>query len=59
MVRADPPELSTNPLLAIQHALTPYTEDEQKGLARSDWFNKEGTGYRLIQSKLGMHGFDS
>ncbi|KAG9515279.1 alpha/beta-hydrolase, partial [Aureobasidium melanogenum] len=50
MVRADPPELSTNPLLAIQHALTPYTEDEQKGLARSDWFNKEGTGYRLIQS---------
>lgn len=58
MVRASPPELSTNPLLAVQHALTPYTEEEQKGLARSDWFANEGSGYRMIQSKSGMHEYD-
>lgn len=50
MVRAHPPKWSTNPLLALQHAVTPYTEDEQKGLARSDWFLEEGSGYRTIQS---------
>lgn len=57
MVRASPPEFSTHPLLAVQHALTPYTEDEQKGLSRSDWFANEGSGYRMIQSKLEMHGY--
>ncbi|KAI4726945.1 alpha/beta-hydrolase [Aureobasidium sp. EXF-10728] len=50
MVRASPPEFSTNPILAIQHAVTPYTEDEQQGLSRSDWFANEGSGYRMIQS---------
>jgi hypothetical protein len=52
MVRADPPEFSTNPLLALQHAVTPYTEDEKQGRVRSDWFANEGSGYRTIQSKL-------
>ncbi|CAD0088709.1 unnamed protein product, partial [Aureobasidium mustum] len=50
MVRASPPKFSTHPLLAVQHALTSYTEDEQKGLSRSDWFANEGSGYRMIQS---------
>ena len=51
MVRASPPEFSTHPLLALQHAVTPYTEDEIQGLSRSDWFANEGSGYRSIQSK--------
>ncbi|KAI5257283.1 alpha/beta-hydrolase [Aureobasidium subglaciale] len=50
MVRAYPPEWSSNPLLAIQHAVTPYTEDEHQGRSRSDWFANEGSGYRAIQS---------
>lgn len=53
MVRASPPEFSTHPLLALQHAVTPYTEEEIQGRARSDWFANEGSGYRTIQSKLG------
>lgn len=51
MVRASPPEFSTHPLLALQHAVTPYTEDEIQGRSRSDWFANEGSGYRTIQSK--------
>ena len=51
MVRASPPEFSTHPLLALQHAVTPYTEEEIQGRARSDWFANEGSGYRTIQSK--------
>ncbi|KAI5276392.1 alpha/beta-hydrolase [Aureobasidium subglaciale] len=50
MVRAYPPEWSSNPLLAIQHAVIPYTEDEHQGRSRSDWFANEGSGYRAIQS---------
>ncbi|OBW68115.1 MAG: Uncharacterized protein AUREO_018120 [Aureobasidium pullulans] len=50
MVRAFPPEWSESPLLALQHAVTPYTEDEQKGRERSDWFANEGSGYRTIQN---------
>lgn len=50
MVRASPPEFSTHPLLALQHAVTPYTEDEIQGRSRSDWFANEGSGYRTIQS---------
>ncbi|THY67707.1 alpha/beta-hydrolase [Aureobasidium pullulans] len=38
MVRAFPPEWSESPLLALQHAVTPYTEDEQKGRERSDCY---------------------
>lgn len=50
MVRAYPPGWSSNPLLALQHAVTPYTEDEQQGRERSEWFANEGSGYRSIQS---------
>jgi hypothetical protein len=31
MIRANPPTFSTNPVLALQHAITPYTEAEQAG----------------------------
>lgn len=44
------PTFVKNPVLAMQHALTPYTEDEKKGLERQDWFLNEGRGYGLEQS---------
>ncbi|KAF2648178.1 alpha/beta-hydrolase [Lophiostoma macrostomum CBS 122681] len=50
MVRANPPNWSDHPLLALQHAVTPYSESEKKGLARSQWFQTEGHGYRILQA---------
>ena len=50
MIRASPPTWSSNPVLALQHAVTPYSEAEEQGRSRSDWFANEGSGYRLIQS---------
>lgn len=44
------PKWSTNPLLALQHALTPSTAREKRGQERSEWFLKEGYGYNLLQS---------
>ncbi|KAL3423107.1 epoxide hydrolase 5 [Phlyctema vagabunda] len=43
------PSISNTPLLALQHAVTPYTAKERAGLARSEWFVKEGFGYNAIQ----------
>lgn len=34
----------------MQHAVTPYSERDKAGFARSKWFNEEGSGYRLEQS---------
>ncbi|KAF2869999.1 Alpha/Beta hydrolase protein [Massariosphaeria phaeospora] len=50
MVRANPPTLSTSPLLTLQHALTPYSAAEQAGLERSRWFVDQGQAYRLLQA---------
>ncbi|KAI1422839.1 microsomal epoxide hydrolase [Xylaria sp. FL1777] len=50
MDSANPPEFLKNPLLAIQHAITPYTEREREGQKRVQWFNQEGRGYNLEQS---------
>ncbi|KAF1996826.1 alpha/beta-hydrolase [Amniculicola lignicola CBS 123094] len=50
MIRALPPSLSQNPVLALQHAVMPYSEQEKKGLERSRWFQEEGNGYRVLQS---------
>jgi hypothetical protein len=50
MIRANPPNWSDHPLLALQHSVTPYSESEKKGLARSQWFQQEGAGYRTLQS---------
>lgn len=49
MIRANPPTFTSNPLLALQHSLKPYTTAEKNGLARQDWFLKEGSGYRTLQ----------
>lgn len=50
MVRAHPPTWSENPLLALQHAIMPYSGKDKAGFDRSRWFEKEGFGYNLTQS---------
>ncbi|KAI9881263.1 MAG: hypothetical protein M1830_005549 [Pleopsidium flavum] len=50
MVRADPPRWTSNPILALQYAITPLSARDKNGLARSNWFLKEGNGYRSEQS---------
>lgn len=44
------PKWASNPFLAAQHALTPYTKRERDGFERSAWFREEGSGYHLLQS---------
>jgi pimeloyl-ACP methyl ester carboxylesterase len=50
MIRASAPTFSSNPLLATQHALQPYSARDKAGFERTKWFMEEGTGYRLLQS---------
>lgn len=44
------PNFTSFPLLALQHATTPYSGLEKDGVARSEWFQKEGSGYNELQS---------
>lgn len=46
----DKPAWTSHPLLALQHALTPYTAREKRGLARNAWFASEGAGYGAVQA---------
>jgi len=50
MIRAHPPSFASQPALALQHAVTPYSEAEKKGLERSEWFTTEGQAYRQLQA---------
>lgn len=50
MIVARPPQWNTSPFLALQHAFTPYTTREREGRKRSEWFDKEGYGYNMLQS---------
>lgn len=50
MPRASPPTWTSHPLLALQHAVTPYQPRDHAGLARTKWFLEEGSGYRAEQS---------
>lgn len=58
-----PPQFKKSPFLYLQHALTPYTEQERQGLKRSAWFQSRGFGYNLEQgtkpSTLGFSLADS
>ncbi|KAK8147015.1 hypothetical protein G3M48_002267 [Beauveria asiatica] len=45
-----PPAFKETPLTWLKHALTPWSADEKKGLARSAWFREEGFGYNSLQS---------
>lgn len=44
MIYAKAPSFSNDPLLAIQHAVRPYTKKEKQGLERTAWFENEGFG---------------
>jgi pimeloyl-ACP methyl ester carboxylesterase len=48
MIYANPPTFGRNPLLALQHLLSPYSPSEKQGLERTDWFHKESRGKPLI-----------
>lgn len=39
------PGWAKHPLLALQHAFTPYSQSEKAGLQRTQWFLKEGSAY--------------
>ena len=45
-----PPKWTQHPFLALQHAVTPYSERDKAGFERSKWFLDQGSGYRLEQS---------
>lgn len=50
MVRASPPSFASQPLVALQHVVQPYSQRDKDGLARSKWFMEEGSGYRTQQT---------
>ena len=50
LIRGKKPRLLSNPILALQHALLPYSRRDKDGFARSQWFITEGSGYRQEQS---------
>ncbi|KAF2631939.1 alpha/beta-hydrolase [Macroventuria anomochaeta] len=50
MVRARLPSFASQPALALQHALTPYTEAEQKGIERLDWFIDQRQAYQTLHA---------
>ncbi|KAI9650350.1 hypothetical protein NHQ30_000363 [Ciborinia camelliae] len=50
MVPGQQPTFSKNPILALQHASTPYSSKERDGFARTQWFADEGRGYFFEQA---------
>lgn len=45
----EPPRWTRNPILALQHMITPYTEREKRGKVSSQRFSVEGSGYMAQQ----------
>jgi pimeloyl-ACP methyl ester carboxylesterase len=45
-----PPSLFKHPLLAIESTLKPWTQRERQGLARMQWFDKEGSAYNQVHA---------
>lgn len=50
MIFAAAPTWAKHPLLAMQHAVTPYSESERKGSERTKWFWDTSKGYNVLQS---------
>jgi hypothetical protein len=44
MIPVFPPKWKSNPLLALQNSVTPFSKRDQAGLERSEWFKREGFG---------------
>lgn len=49
MIQAQPPSLTTSPWQYLR-SLMPYSDFEKRTMERTEWFNKEGKGYNLLQS---------
>lgn len=49
MIRANPPQFTKHPLLALQHAIMPYSAREKQDLQRRKWFQEQGFGYNQLQ----------
>ncbi|KAJ3762718.1 Alpha/Beta hydrolase protein [Lentinula raphanica] len=45
-----PPRFILNPIVYLQHLVTPYTPAEKAGIERTKWLMKEGRGYFEEQS---------
>ena len=50
MPQGSKPKWRSNPILALQHSITPYGQNELDGLKRAGWFTSEGRGYFQEQS---------
>ncbi|KAI9838492.1 MAG: hypothetical protein M1837_002450 [Sclerophora amabilis] len=50
MALVGPPSFLETPLLAVQHAVTPYSESEKRGLERMQYMQNEGMGYMKEQA---------
>jgi pimeloyl-ACP methyl ester carboxylesterase len=50
MVFAKAPRWTRQPLLALQHALSPYSQFERQGQERTRWFTTTSRGYNILQS---------
>lgn len=50
MVAAMKPQWTKHPLLALRHAVTPYTTRDKEAIARTEWFVQEGRGYAVEQA---------
>jgi hypothetical protein len=44
------PNFFKTPLIAIEAAFRPLNAREKQGIERTEWFDKEGLGYNLLQS---------
>ncbi|KAI9713868.1 MAG: hypothetical protein M1820_000598 [Bogoriella megaspora] len=44
-----PPSFTQHPLLALQHAILPYTDREKWDVGRAHWFQSQGSGYKTEQ----------
>lgn len=49
-MHSNPPGWTTNPLLAIEHAVTPYTAADHAGRKRTEQHQQNGRGYSVLQS---------
>ncbi|KAL9600163.1 MAG: hypothetical protein Q9179_003297, partial [Wetmoreana sp. 5 TL-2023] len=50
LIRGHAPTLFSNPILYLQHKLSPYNARDKRAADRTDWFMTEGSGYREIQA---------
>jgi hypothetical protein len=50
LILALPPSILKTPMLILQYLTGRYTASEKAGLERTQWYNKEGSGYSRIHT---------